>query len=200
MRGLTRIDEGEVLSALLAVVALRYPPRLVCVLGLFLITHAHTVAYQADQRGILHRCVPKPAAVLEHLCWGTAWAMTLAVGALGGGAVAVVAFSAALVVFALGETLLAPSQAALVNDLAPDDLRGRYNGLYTLAWTTGFAVGPVVAGMALDAGNGTTLFGGLIATCGLAALAAARLARHLPTAVHVVAMQGRVAPAPAPPG
>jgi hypothetical protein len=65
MRRLTRIDEGEVLSALLAVVALRHPPCLVGVLGLFLITHAHTVAYQADQRGILHQCVPKPATALD---------------------------------------------------------------------------------------------------------------------------------------
>lgn len=129
--------------------------------------------------------------ILACLCWGAAWAVTLASGTLGGGAVAVLAFSTAMVVFALGETLLAPSQAALVNDLAPDDLRGRYNGLYTLAWTTGFALGPVIAGVALEAGNGTALFGGLIAACGLAAVAAARLARHLPPTVNVVALQRR---------
>jgi len=64
MRGLTRIDEGEVLSALLAVVALRHPPCLVGVLGLFLITHAHTVAYRRDQRGILHQCVPNRTPAL----------------------------------------------------------------------------------------------------------------------------------------
>jgi len=126
------------------------------------------------------------AIMLACACWAVAWAMTLVAGGLGGGEAAVVAFTSALVVFALGETFLAPSQAALVNDLAPDDLRGRYNGLYTLAWTTGLAVGPAVAGVALAAGNGTGLFVGLIAGCAVAAVAAARLARTLPTSVNLV--------------
>jgi MFS family permease len=134
--------------------------------------------------------------ILACLCWGTAWAMTLVAGIVGrGGALAVLWFSIALTVFGIGETLLAPSQAALVNDLAPDDLRGRYNGLYALAWTTGLAVGPAVAGATLGAGNGSLLFGGLIVACGLAAMAAARLSRHLPAQVNLVTRQ---APAVAP--
>ncbi len=138
--------------------------------------------------------------VLACLCWGTAWAITLLAGTVGGhGAPPVLWFSVALMVFALGETLLAPSQAALINDLAPDDLRGRYNGLYALAWTTGLAVGPAVAGATLGAGNGTLLFGGLIAACGIAAMAAARLSRHLPAQVNLVTLRAPVvAPAQLP--
>ena len=42
-------------------------------------------------------------------------------------------FAAANVAFALGETLVSPTLPAIVNDLAPDSLRGRYNGAYVLA-------------------------------------------------------------------
>jgi MFS family permease len=84
---------------------------------------------------------------------------------------------------------LAPSQAALINDLAPDDLRGRYNGLYTLAWTTGFLLGPVVAASALAAGRAGPLFAGLIVACGIAALGALRLRSHLPAGTDLVSMQ-----------
>ena len=101
----------------------------------------------------------------------------------------------ALGVFGIGETFLAPSQAALVNDLAPDDLRGRYNGLYTLAWTTGFLIGPAVAASALAAGKAGALFAGLILACAIAALGAVRLRVHLPTGTDVVSMQTSLAPA-----
>jgi len=132
--------------------------------------------------------------VLACLCWAVAWTITLLVGMTGGrGTPPVLGFSIAMVVFALGETLLAPSQAALANDLAPDHLRGRYNGLYALAWTTGLAVGPAIAGVTLRSGNGTLLFAGLIAGCGLGAMAAARLSRHLPAQINLVTVRAPVA-------
>jgi MFS family permease len=119
--------------------------------------------------------------------WATAWSVTFLAGQLAG-ASAVAGFCLALGVFGIGETFLAPSQAALVNDLAPDDLRGRYNGLYTLAWTAGFLVGPVVAASALAAGMAGLLFAGLIAVCGIAALGAVRLRSHLPAGTDLVSM------------
>jgi MFS family permease len=130
--------------------------------------------------------------VLACACWGAAWAMTLVVGGFGGGTAAVLGFTLAMVVFALGETFLAPSQAALLNDLAPDELRGRYNGLYDLAWKTGLAIGPAVAGATLSmTGGGTVLFGGLVLACAVGAVAAIRLARHLPFAVNLVGATAR---------
>jgi MFS family permease len=60
------------------------------------------------------------------------------------------------------------------------DLRGRYNGAATLAWTTGFLTGPPLAGVALDTGAGTLLFLALIAACTAAAAASRRLERRLP--------------------
>ncbi|RHW23400.1 MFS transporter [Nocardioides immobilis] len=119
--------------------------------------------------------------------WAVAWVVTAIAGTSGGGSLAAVGLTAALVVFAVGETLLAPSQASLVNDLAPDDLRGRYNGLYTLAWTTGLMVGPALAGFALGAGHGRGLFLGLAAACLVAASLTWGLGRRLPAHLDVVA-------------
>lgn len=127
--------------------------------------------------------------------WAATWAVTLLAGTMGGGPAAVATFALAMVLFAIGETLLPPTVPAMVNDLAPDRLRGRYNGMYTLAWTTGFMVGPLLAGLALDAGVAPALFIGLIAACGAAALGALRLERRLPAAINRV---GGEAPAPAP--
>jgi MFS family permease len=67
----------------------------------------------------------------------------IAAGRLGGSAAAEAAFVTAMVIFALGETLLSPTLPAIINDLAPPEAAGRYNGLGTLAFTTGFLLGPV---------------------------------------------------------
>jgi hypothetical protein len=52
--------------------------------------------------------------------------MVTAAGHLGGGAAAVTAFAAAMVIFALGECLLSPTLPAIINDLAPPGAAGRY--------------------------------------------------------------------------
>jgi MFS family permease len=85
-----------------------------------------------------------------------------------------------MALFGLGETMLAPALAPLVNDLAPDDLRGRYNGASAVACTTGFMVGPAVAGAALATGFADALVVGLAVVCILVALGAVRLERWLP--------------------
>jgi MFS family permease len=126
------------------------------------------------------------AIVLACATFAVAWTITLAAGQLGGGGAAQIAFVLALGVFALAETLLSPTFTAIVNDIAPEHLRGRYNGLSTLAWTTGFLLGPALAGAALDAGIDTALFTGLIAASAVGAMAAARLARHLTPAANLV--------------
>jgi MFS family permease len=118
--------------------------------------------------------------------WGATWAMVLAGGEVPGEVAATFTFSAAMVVFAIGETLLSPTMPAIANDLAPEALRGRYNGIYTLAWTTGFATGPLVAGLAFGAGLGQVFLVALIAGCGAAALGARALERRLPASANVI--------------
>jgi MFS family permease len=121
-----------------------------------------------------------------------AWLMTMLGGSHAMTRVSPVLFVAAMVLFALGETLLSPTVPAIVNDIAPEPLRGRYNGSYTLAWSGGFIAGPAAAGLALAAGQGQALFAGLIGVLCLAGLAAWRLERRLPLTAN------RVPPAPRP--
>ena len=130
----------------------------------------------------------KRTSALAHGCgaWALAWGVTLVAGQLGGGWEASASFALAMVIFALAETFMSPTMGPIVNDLAPEHLRGRYNGASTLAWTTGFLIGPIVAGFTLDAGLGTELFAGLIVACVLAAIGARRLERHLPPEANVV--------------
>jgi MFS family permease len=125
------------------------------------------------------------AVVVVFSLWAATWVVTLLAGGLDGTA-AVVLFAGAAAIFALGETLMSPAVPPLVNDLAPDRLRGRYNALYTLAWTTGFILAPLVAGIALGAGQETALFLGLIVACGIGALAAMRLRTAIPAELDVV--------------
>jgi MFS family permease len=122
--------------------------------------------------------------------WASTWVVTLLAGELSG-TTAVALFAGAAAIFALGETLLSPAVPPLVNDLSPDRLRGRYNALYTLAWTTGFIVAPLIAGFALGAGQPTALFLGLIAACGVGALAALRLRATIPAQLDVVGGSAR---------
>jgi MFS family permease len=117
--------------------------------------------------------------------WAAAWAATLLGGEVGG-VLSVSLFVSAMALFGVGETLMSPTMPAIVNDLAPDELRGRYNGVYTLAWTSGFMVGPALAGAALASGFDTELFIALIGLCGVAAVVAARLEHHLPQEVNRV--------------
>jgi MFS family permease len=112
--------------------------------------------------------------------WALAWLIMLVGGQLGGGPAGVIAFAAGMAVFGVGETLLSPMLMPLVNDLASEELRGRYNGAAALACTTGFTFGPLVAGVALGAGLGGAFIGALTATCLLAALGAITLERWLP--------------------
>jgi MFS family permease len=126
------------------------------------------------------------AVMLVCAAWALAWAVTLLAGGLGDHSAGVAMFALAMVLIALGETLVAPTIPALANDLAPDHLRGRYNGAFTLAWTTGFILGPAVAGLAFAAGLGRALFVGLIAACAVAAFGFLRLERRLPHHLNVV--------------
>jgi MFS family permease len=126
------------------------------------------------------------AVMLVCAVWALAWAVTLLAGGLRDHGAALAMFSLAMVLIALGETLVAPTMPALANDLAPDDSRGRYNGAFTLAWTTGFILGPAIAGLAFAAGLGQALLVGLIVACAITAVGFLRLERQLPNSLNVV--------------
>ncbi len=78
--------------------------------------------------------------------WSLAW-VVIATSAVTPGWVAVAAVVAGMAVYGLGETVWAPVAPALVNGLAPEHLRGRYNALQSMSWTVGSIVGPATAGL-----------------------------------------------------
>ncbi len=50
------------------------------------------------------------------------------------------------IVFAVGETVWQPVSPALINELAPEHLRGRYNAAIGIVWAVSSAIGQSVAG------------------------------------------------------
>ena len=83
----------------------------------------------------------------------------LAVG-IGGSAFAGPVWSlvAFIAILSLGETLLSPVASAEVADLAPELLRGRYMGVWTVVWNGGAALGPAFGGWAMDSFGGRQAF------------------------------------------
>jgi len=108
--------------------------------------------------------------------WGISWALT-GVAALPGlrGPVADVLLVGALGVFGLGESLYSPVGSALVNDLAPADLRGRYNALASNAWSGGTIIGAPIAGALLSLGQPAAWIGPLLGGAAVTGIAALRL-------------------------
>ena len=110
------------------------------------------------------------ALVAACALWAASWALTLLAGGLGDGGAAIARSRWRWSSSAWPRRSSRPALSPMVNDLAPSALTGRYNGLFTLAWTTGFLAGPAVAGVALGSWHGSLLLLGLIAACALAAL------------------------------
>jgi MFS family permease len=153
--------------------AVAFAANMFAVVG-FQLVALRLMAGRRRTRGLLMVC----------LFFALAWAVTIVAGEMSGGLAGVALFATAMVLLALGETFVSSTVPPLVNDLAPDRLRGRYNGAFTLAWTTGFLVGPLLAGFVLGAGHGPAFFLGLICACGVVALGALDLERRLPTAAN----------------
>jgi len=59
-------------------------------------------------------------------------------------------FILAMVIITIGEMLVAPVGQALVANLAPEEMRGRYMAMFGFSWTITFALGPLAAGLVMD--------------------------------------------------
>lgn len=110
----------------------------------------------------------------------------LALGAvlygLGIGSVALgstfLAFLASMFVLTLGELLLVPTTSALVANLAPQDMRGRYMSIYGLTWGIGSGIGPVFGGFLSDTIGPRAIWVGGAAICMISVGLFAALARR----------------------
>jgi hypothetical protein len=86
------------------------------------------------------------------LFWAGAWAMIGAAVHLRH-ATALVVVCLAVSVYAVGETLWSPVGPALINDIAPEHLRGRYNAAFGLTWGLSNALAPLLAGLLLGSAH-----------------------------------------------
>ena len=111
--------------------------------------------------------------------WALAWLLVLASGAYLEAIAAAVLFAVAGAVFALGECLQGPTQGALVADLSPARLRGRYMAVSTTSWQVGFVIGPALGGLVLEA-EPLALWPLAAAACLGAAAGAVALERAIP--------------------
>jgi MFS family permease len=81
---------------------------------------------------------------------------------------AVIAICAAMAVFAVGETMMSPIGPALVNELAPEHLRGRYNAASGLTWSLSGTLAPAITAFffSVNLGDYWPLFVGGASLCG----------------------------------
>ena len=125
------------------------------------------------------------AVAVTGVLFAACWLIVLAAGQLSTAAAASAALIFAAAVFGLGETFLSPSLPAIVNDVATEDVRGRYVAVYSTSWQVGPMIGPAIAGVALGAGAGGALLVGLAAVCALAWPAAVLCERLIPASANI---------------
>jgi predicted MFS family arabinose efflux permease len=120
-----------------------------------------------------------PALALMTTLWAVSWLIVLASGASLEAEAAAAVFAFAVLVFGLGECFQGPTQGALVADLAPPRLRGRYMALSTISWEIGFIIGPAIGGFVLDR-HPLALWPLAAAVCLMAGVGALALERGIP--------------------
>ena len=124
--------------------------------------------------------------------WAISWTIVLFTPEVDVDFLRAAGFGLAMAVFGLGECLISPTIPAIINNLAPANLRGRYNAGYSFTFAFGEIVGPAVAGLMLGAGQGRGLFVLLIVSCGIAAVLIMSLEKRIPPGAN------RSSPAEAP--
>ena len=107
------------------------------------------------------------------LFWALAWVSLAASGVLKTSALFFVILCQ--FIFAFGEMIWSPILPSVVNQLAPEHLRGRYNAAGANAWQISLIAGPTIAGTLLEAGAHWYWLGGLIAGLLVISVAAFRL-------------------------
>jgi MFS family permease len=117
--------------------------------------------------------------------WALSWVLLGGSGLVPGTLGATMLVASCASVFALGETLLQPTIPALVNDLAPDHLRGRYNALSSAAFQLAAIIAPPISGFLVGHHLGNVYIGSLVVGSLLVgALAITRLEPQLPPEVN----------------
>jgi MFS family permease len=91
------------------------------------------------------------ALAIMPVLWAVAWLLVDATGAWLDATAAFLAFALAAGLFGVGECFHGPAHQALVADIGPEHLRGRYFAIHSLSWGLGGSVGPAIGGFILAA-------------------------------------------------
>lgn len=120
--------------------------------------------------------------------WALSWSLLAVAGGVGesNAALAAVLVCLTATVFGVGETFLQPTLPAMVNDLAPDHLRGRYNSASAAAFHVAEIVGPPFAGLLIGHALGGWYAVALVAGCVLAGGVTLAVERRLEPRVNGV--------------
>ncbi|MEV5176595.1 MFS transporter [Streptomyces flaveolus] len=121
------------------------------------------VALQLPAGRVVARRGPAVPLVAGALLLGAGLGLTAVAGSLA-------TYALSVVVWTVGEIVLAPTATAAATELVPDHAHGRYHGVYSFAWAAAACVAPVVSGYTLDVAGPAVLWG---ASAALGALAAA---------------------------
>ncbi|MEV4441993.1 MFS transporter [Streptomyces sp. NPDC049577] len=117
---------------------------------------------------------------LVGVIWTVAWIAAGISGLVPGAhGVATALLISTYALFGLGESMLSPTVAPLVADLAPARLVGQYNSAFALVKQLAMAVGPTVGGLLVGAGMHVTYIGSLIICSVAISVLALRLGRRL---------------------
>ena len=126
--------------------------------------------------------------------WAGAWLLLGATGLVAGTLLAAVGVVVFHVMFGLGETMLQPTVPAIVNDLAGDRDRGRFNAVSAGAFQMGAVAAPVVAGWMLDRRLDGAFIGLLLGCLAGVAVLALALERRISPRVNGVFEGARMRP------
>jgi len=119
------------------------------------------------------------ALALMPLLWIVTWLGVDVAGYWFEGVAAFAIIAVALAIFGIGECFHGPCHQALVAEIAPDSLRGRYFAVHSLSWGLAGAVGPALGGFLL-AGAPFLLWPAAAAVCALSAVGVLALQRIVP--------------------
>jgi MFS family permease len=101
-------------------------------------------------------------------------------------------YALGVVLWTIGEVVGFPVASALVSDLAPAELRGRYQGAFSMTWGLAFTLSPVFGGELLERFGGRTLWLACLAVG--AAVALGHLAAAGPRRRHLARLGVQAAP------
>jgi MFS family permease len=140
------------------------------------------------------------ALALMPLLWAACWLIVDGTGAWLEATAAFIVYAFALALFGVGECFHGPAHQALVADIGPKHLRGRYFAVHSLSWGLAGTVGPAVGGFIL-ASAPFLLWPLASLVCLVAAGGALAMERYIPVPLRRIphaeaAIPGLAEPAP----